>query len=425
MLTFPLLFIAAFLLCISVAKHHAAMHLFVAGYDGTIVPYSIDTKAAKFERLDSGIEPGSAGDSPSWIAFSPPAHGTEMYSVTNAFYSTSEDTDGLVFSHTYDVATHKIFTTGRSMTQRKKGTSTGGSGPVSALVGHGPSAHLLFVANYDSGSASVLKIHSNDGTLNSSSAHAKPYKTFQFTRKQGAPAVGPVADRQDHSYAHQVAILPTGGFVYVVDLGVDQIHHLKVHGDGEVDFVGSTDVPAGSGPRHMTFYEESDGGHIYAYLASELANTVTSFKVNRTTGHLHAIQHPVVASPAGVPLSGPGILPTNRTTAEIAVAPQGTHVYVSNRGDKDEDRISIFERDPGSGHISLSRWVKSGGRMPRHFSLSSDSLADTAHAHWLAVGHQTDQNIVLFKRDTTSGDLTKVDTKHNVGQVAFTGFAPF
>lgn len=399
------------------AKHHAAMHLFVAGYDGTIVPYTIDATAGQFVQLGGGITPGSAGDSPSWIAFTQP---DGMYSVSNAFYSTSEDTDGVVFSHTYDAATHAITATGSSATQRKKGTSTGGAGPVSALVGHGPSAHLLFVANYDSGSASVLQIH-NDSTLAAASAHAKPYKTFQFTRKKGAPAVGPVADRQDHSYAHQVAILPSGAFVYVVDLGADQIHRLKVSAD-DVEFVGSTDVPAGSGPRHITFY--ADGGEVYGYLASELANTVTSFKVDTATGQLHALQKPILASPPGVALSGPGVLATNRTTAEIAVAPQGTHLYVSDRGDADEDHISIFERNTSNGHLTLMRWIKSGGRMPRHFSLSSDSRADTK-GHWLAVGHQTDQNIVLFKRDTVSGALSQVDVKKNVGQVAFTGFAPF
>ena len=61
--------------------------------------------------------------------------------------------------------------------------------------------------------------------------------------------------------------------------------------------------------------------------------------------------------------------------------------------------------------------------MPRHFSLSSD--AGDQKAHWLVVGHQTDQNIVLFKRDLETGDLQEKDLVKDIGQVAFTGFSPF
>ncbi len=47
------------------------------------------------------------------------------------------------------------------------------------------------------------------------------------------------------------------------DLGADQFHHLRI-AHGKVEFVGSTDVRVGSGPRHVTFYK--DGGRVWGYL---------------------------------------------------------------------------------------------------------------------------------------------------------------
>ncbi|PWZ01557.1 putative isomerase YbhE [Testicularia cyperi] len=394
------------------------MKVFVAGYAGTIQPYAVDETKAAFVKLGSGIEPNSSGSGPSWIAFSSSksADGDRLYSV-------SEGIPGRIFSHTFDSQTNAIVKTGTEE-QKSNGTSTNGDGPVSALIGHGNSANLLFVANYNDGVAAVLSISPKNGTLSQKASKEDDATKFQFTRPASAPAVGPVPDRQDHSYAHQVAIIPTtkGDYVYVCDLGADQIHRLHIDAEQAVTFVASTDVPAGSGPRHITFHKEPDG-RVYGYLASELSNTVTSFSVNVTTGELTALQEPILASPPDVPLSGPGILSTNRTTAEIALPPAGDFVYISNRGDETEDHISIFSRDTAAGTIKFQEWIPSGGRMPRHFSLSSD--AGDTHAKWLAVGHQTDENIVLYQRDAATGKLKKKEIVSNVGPVAFTGFSPF
>lgn len=404
------------------------MTLFAAGYNGTIVPYSVHAEDGKLAQISQGVQANSSGTSPSWISYSSrDAHfpssssssnegdkGT-LYAVTD-LYSVDESSPGRIFSHTYDASTGAIAQTGKTSAQRTAGTSSGGDGPVSCLIGHGPSKGLLFVANYNSGSAAVLSINDADGTL------SEPKQVFQFTRPAGQPKVGPVADRQDHSYAHQVSISPSGRWVYVCDLGADQIHHLRIH-QGQVEFTGSTDVKVGSGPRHVTFHRDTSG-KTWAYLASELDNTVSAFSVDEHSGQLELIAKPVLASPPGVPLSGEGILPTNRTTAEIAVVPTGDYVYVSNRGDTRQDHITIFKRNPTTGELTFQEWVQSGGRMPRHFSLSSDTGNDE-QARWLVVGHQTDQNLVVFSRDVVTGGLVKVNERKDVGQVAFAGFSPF
>lgn len=422
MLTRVTLVFAATLLfsvCSSLASRDLQrMTFFAAGYNGTIVPYSVSAEERKLAQLSAGVVANSSGTSPSWIAFyRRSAQHDDQNNVLTDLYTVDETTPGRVFSHTYNTHTSVIVQTGKTHAQRTDGSWSAGDGPVSCLVGHGPSKHLLFVANYNSGSAAVLAINPEDGTLVEKAKHV-----FQFTRSSTAPKVGPVADRQDHSYAHQVSISPSGQWVYVCDLGADQIHHLHISLQGAVEFTGSTDVAAGSGPRHMTFHRDQHG-RVFAYLASELDNTVSAFTVDEQSGKLALIGQPILASPPGTPLSGPGVLPTNRTTAEIAVVPAGDFVYVSNRGDRVQDHISIFKRNQESGELSFVEWVASGGRMPRHFSLSSDTGRDD-QARWLVVGHQTDQNIVLFHRDPRTGGLTKTDTKPDAGQVAFTGFSP-
>lgn len=421
MLTRPLtllaLLLASFLAIVSSTSHRKLhkMTLFAAGYNGTIVPYSVSSQG-EIAQLSQGVAANCSGTSPSWITFSTRHHKNRLYVVTD-FYSVDESSPGRVFSHTYDPKTHRIAQTG-SAKQKSNGSSSGGDGPVSCLIGHGPSEGLLFAANYNSGSAAVIPIDAKDGTVAS-----EPKKVIQFTRPAEQPKVGPVADRQDHSYAHQVSISPSGKWVYVVDLGADQIHHLRIDEGGEVEFVGSTNVEVGSGPRHITFHKDKQA-RVFGYLASELDNKVSSFQQNEETGELKLIGTPSLSSPPGVPLSGDGILPTNRTTAEIAVVPAGDFVYVSNRGDMKEDHISVFKRDQETGEVSFVEWVGSGGRMPRHFSLSSDTGKEK-EASYLAVGHQTDQNIVIFSRDPKTGGLNRVSEQKNVGQVAFTGFSPF
>lgn len=397
------------------------MTLFAAGYNGTIVPYSVD-EHGKLSQISPGVQANSSGTWPSWIAYtsrhanpSPSSADKDALYAVNDLYSVDETAPGRIFSHTYDPTNGSIVQTGKNDAQRNNGTSSGGDGPVSCLVGHGPSKGLLFVANYNSGTAAVLAIDA-DGTL------SEPKEVFQFTRPATQPKVGPVADRQDHSYAHQASISPSGRWVYVCDLGADQIHHLRIQ-EGKVEFTGSTHVKIGSGPRHITFHHDS--GKTWAYLASELDNTVSAFAVDEASGNLNLIGQPILASPPGIPLSGDGILPTNRTTAEIAVVPAGDFLYVSNRGDTVQDHITIFQRNQLTGELIFVEWVQSGGRMPRHFSLSSDTGKDD-QARWLVVGHQTDQNLVVFKRDVGSGRLTKVsERRDDVGQVAFAGFSPF
>ncbi len=94
-------------------------------------------------------------------------------------------------------------------------------------------------------------------------------------------------------HLHDAVLDPTGRFILVPDLGADVIHVYSVVPDTikwvELDPVKS--IP-GSGPRHGVFAQfKGDGGgggeeeeeeeeeNTYFYVANELSNTITGWKV--------------------------------------------------------------------------------------------------------------------------------------------------
>ena len=329
-------------------------------------------------------EQTALGHSPSWITFD--KHGKQAYVLgTNALVL---GLDGL---------------------QQKGlsgGYSTGGDGPVASCLVQ----DCLFVANYGAGSASIMSI-SPKGLLS-----APPAQVFQYTRE----GVGPVTSRQDHCYAHDATASPDGGWVYICDLGSDEIHHIKVNkhdcaqSTAEVE---STKVAIASGPRHLSFHRDSKQDKQFAYLASELSCTLTAFAHDPQTGKLDMIGEPLLSVPEGTPLGGNLTAGPQRTTAEVVISPDGRFVYVSDRGDDVEDHITVFERAT-DGSICYLDWFPSGGQMPRHFSMSADGK-------YLAVGHETTGNVVILERDEQTGALVKTGAVlDDLRGTQFAGFFP-
>lgn len=227
--------------------------------------------------------------------------------------------------------------------------------------------NLLYVANYRAGSATVVPLN-HDGRFDSS----KPQSVFQFHR-QPIDSIGPVPSRQNHSQAHQVLPDPYRRWVYIPDLGADKIHRLSVPQSGhsrDVVLIGSTDIPAGNGPRHIDFFKTKHG-HVHAYVTYELTTMVAAFHVSDVDGALTPIGKPQSALPVGVDPGGNVTFGHVRTTSEVAVSPDGRFVYVGTREDQVEDHISIFVRNQHDGSIKFREWVPAGGRNLRHVSSSS------------------------------------------------------
>ena len=86
------------------------------------------------------------------------------------------------------------------------------------------------------------------------------------------------------------------------------------------------------------------------------------------------------------------------SSADIHISSDGLFLYASNRGE--ENNIAKFPI-LSNGKLAESKitLTPSGGKMPRNFTISEDG-------NWVLVANQSSDNIIVFKRDKITGDLT-------------------
>ncbi|MGN9169442.1 lactonase family protein [Paenibacillus polymyxa] len=190
-------------------------------------------------------------------------------------------------------------------------------------------------------------------------------------------------DRQDAPHPHSIIPDPSGQYAMVCDLGLDQIIGYRLTEDGKLVTHRETDLPPGSGPRHLVFHPSGR----YAFVANELNNTVAVFGYNERNGKLTLLQ-----SLSTLP---EGIIDVENTAADIRITPCGRFLYVSNRG---HDSIVLYHVDLDSGKLKTIEWVESFGSTPRNFNILSG---------YLLVANQEGNNIVSFAIHEDDGRLTR------------------
>lgn len=226
-----------------------------------------------------------------------------------------------------------------------------------------PDGSFVFVANYGDGSVACLPA-GPDGRLKPASA----------------------VRRNPGGNAHWVGFDPTGQFLLSVDKGRDVIDVLRTT-DGRIlaHDPGTAELPDGTGPRHLAFHPN---GHI-AYVNGEkdLSAMVLGFDGER--GTFEPLQK-LPTLPVGA--KGEGF-----STAEIAVHPNGKHLFVSNRGLNSLARFAIEPdgRLRALGHLTVAA-------NPRHFAF------DPA-GRFLYVASQDDDRIDSFRYVERDGSLTRTD----------------
>ena len=240
---------------------------------------------------------------------------------------------------------------------RINGQPSGGDWPCHLALD--PSGRWLVVANYSSGSVSVLPLLA-DGALG----------PLTDCRQHSGQGVQPV--RQAGPHAHSATFAPDGRFVLVADLGLDSVISYAFDAtEGRLaEHTRCTGRP-GAGPRHLTF--DPTGQRVY--VANELDNTVAGYDYDAATGALHERQ---VIETLLTPL------PTN-TVADIHITPSGERLYVSNRGD---DSIAVFAV-AASGELTRLAVRACGGAGPRNFALAPG-------APFLLVANQTTAQVVVL-----------------------------
>ena len=210
---------------------------------------------------------------------------------------------------------------------------------------------------------------------------SEPQQVFNFTMAQK----GPNAARQDAPHPHEVVLGPNGDYLYAPDLGADLIRIWAVNKtNGILTACPDAKVPGGTGPRHAAFNQLQS--RMVVYVANELGNTISVFKVTSTNGGCPTLQPLEIISP----FPNNATAPSGTKVAEVHVF--GNHLYSANRVDKSfsgNDSMATFTIDAGTGQVDFVDLHNAWGTYPRTFSINKAGTL-------LAVGDQTTANVAIL-----------------------------
>ena len=352
-----------------------------SGAHGTLVYIGTYTSPASKGIYVSRLDPATGtlstptlaaeGRNPSFLAATP--DGRFLYAV-NEVDAVDGKPGGAVTGYAIDKATGAL--------KLLNSQSTVGGGPAHVSV----AGRMVFAANYGGGSVAAYQIQ-GDGTLKPHSAFAQHTGSSVNTARQKGP------------HAHAVTPDPSGRFLYVPDLGLDQVLVYRVDAAAGTLTPATPPfasvLPAGAGPRHIAIAK--DGRH--AYVITEMLCTIVGFDRNTSTGALTPVQT-ISTLPAGQAVA------EGFSTAEVLLHPSGKFLYGSNRG---HDSLVVYAVDQASGTLTLVQHIPTGGKTPRAFNIDPSGA-------FLVAGNQNSDTIAVFRIDAATGKLTSTGQTVSVGK---------
>ncbi|KAG9188992.1 hypothetical protein G6011_05860 [Alternaria panax] len=236
-------------------------------------------------------------------------------------------------------------------------------------------------------------------------------------------AVGPVVARQDRSYLHGVFLDPTRKFLLMTDLGQDRIRVFRYNQQTIAPLVELAPLvtPSGCGPRKAVFWTSPQTGNLFLFVNGELDQRIYSYQVEYKEGGLEwKLVDDVVSISEELPV-------TTAPTSELAVTPDGRFVIVSNRDvsfaaspihkSRSSDTLSVFSIN-ANGTLTLVQHAPSGGYSPRQFMINTEGDK-------IAVGHQNNKTVVVWKRDVETGKIVREEDGGLLGAVTLSGAVVF
>lgn len=179
-----------------------------------------------------------------------------------------------------------------------------------------------YVGNYSSGTLAAYAIKT-DGTINAAS---------QVIKHEGS---GPNKGRQEGPHVHSTVLAPDDNYLFASDLGTDKIMIYKI--DKSTGKLTAATTPffsaeKGSGPRHFVFSPNGKN----AYLVQEMAGKVDAYDYRN--GKLKKLQ-----SISILPENFKGDI----GAADIHVSKDGNFLYCSNRGSANSITIFKINKSTG------------------------------------------------------------------------------
>ena len=235
------------------------------------------------------------------------------------------------------------------------------------FVGLDATEKVLLAANYGSGGVAIFPAQEDGGLYRSRSAHQHEGSSVNEARQKGP-------------HAHSIYAGPENKFVYVPDLGIDEVVIYKMDAaSAEMSRAGAAKMPPGSGPRHMKFGKDGK----QAYVLAEMFLDVVVFDRNSKDGSLKQKEVVSVFLPDGDK--------KKMSCSEILVSGDGRFVYTANRdlAGQGRDSLSVLTVGEG-GTLTHLQTVAAEVHIPRNINLSPDGK-------WLLVAGQVSGGVPTFK----------------------------
>lgn len=185
--------------------------------------------------------------------------------------------------------------------------------------------------------------------------------------------------RQEASHPHMIEPI-NDSLIYVSDLGTNKLYVYKIV-QNELKLQKEVVLAnAESGPRYFVVSNE----HNLVYILNELNSTVEVLNTNT----FEQVQLVPALDTVNYKAGG---------SADIKIHPSGKFMYTCTRGDANV--ISLFSIND-NGSIQLVSTLPSKGKTPRSFVFGPNGK-------FLIVANQNSDNIVVFKINTETGELTE------------------
>jgi 6-phosphogluconolactonase len=318
--------------------------------------YAYSFNSATGELTQTGL--AAEAESPTFLALSPDK---KILFAANELDEYEGKKSGAVSSFAVDRKAAKL--------TKINEVSAGGPGTCHVSVDH--TGRCAFAANYGGGSAASFAVD-KAGKL------SEAVSFFQYTGHGPKP-------QQTGPRGHRVTVSPDNKYLFVNDLGLDEIH--VYHLDATTAKLTPQSPPAwkalpGSGPRALQFHPNGK----WAYCANEVGSSINVLDWDAKKGMFTTVQ---LISTVPENHQGPS------APSEIILDKAGRFVYLANRLD---DFMVSHSISPSDGRLTLMERTSCGGKTPRHIALDPPEK-------WLLVANQATDNISVFARDSKTGKL--------------------
>jgi len=329
--------------------------------------YTESGRLAYLSRTGGGV------DNPSYLCVA--SNGKFVYSVNEV----GDDRKGSVSAFTFDP---KVGTLNLINKQAS------GAGPC--FISVDKEQKHVFSANYAGGNLYTYPVN-KDGSLGEASQIIQDPSTD----------LGPDKKRQEKPHVHTAMLSPDEKHLLYTNLGSDKVHIYKYKASQPqpLSEPSSVSISAGDGPRHIDF----SANRKYMYVITEMGAHVFTYEYNN--GKPKMLQK--VSMMADGSTKEPG-------GADIHVTPDGLFLYASNRGTANE--LVVYRINQENGMLSFVERHHTAGNHPRNFVIDPTG-------NFLLVANKNSNNVVVFKINRTTGQLTQTNNRIEIDSPSCLKFA--